>query len=73
MINTIKKGDWFKFNGWTFKVYECSPDSTMVYMHQMICENGDYIEGELYQFSIAFINLYMIHFKLYWEEKTNDT
>ena len=81
--NTIKKGDWFQFNDAIFKVYECPPDAifkvyecppdaTMAYMYQMIYENGEYIEGEMYQFSLVFVHLYMKSYTPYREESDEE-
>lgn len=70
--NTIKKGDWFKLDEAIFKVYECFPDATTAYMYQMIYENGEYIEGEMYQFSTTFVYLYMKPYRPYQEEEPNE-
>ena len=70
--NTIKKGDWFQFDDALFKVYECPPDATMAYMYQMIYENGEYFEGEIYAFSTTFVNLYMKPYTPYQEDENEE-
>lgn len=57
-VCSLKKGDWLTINQAIYKIYEISPRGVFLHAHEMIYENGEYIEGDITAFMLGFIHLY---------------